>query len=57
MRKAARIVLLVLTVTALGLAVSGATALADQIGPGTGAPAAGQAVPGPWHESALSTKT
>jgi hypothetical protein len=40
MRKAALILLLALTVTVVGVAVSGVAVLADQIGPGTSAPAA-----------------
>jgi flagellar basal body-associated protein FliL len=47
MRKASRIVLLVLALTALAVGMSGATVLAGQVGPGTNA-VAGQ--PGPWHE-------
>ena len=46
MRMSARIVLLVIAAAAFGLAVSGVTAAADQIGPGPNTPVADQAVPG-----------
>jgi len=46
MRISARIVLLVLAIAALGLAVSGVSALADQGGPGLSPPVADQAGPG-----------
>jgi len=46
MRRSARIVLLVIAIAALGLAVSGASVLADQGGPGLRAPVADQAGPG-----------
>jgi hypothetical protein len=46
MHRRVRILLLVLATTAFGLAVSGATVLAEQVGPGGQAPVADQAGPG-----------
>jgi len=46
MWKVARILLLVLSVTALALAVTGASVFAEQIGPGGHAPVAEQIGPG-----------